>query len=110
MRFKAGDRVRVIKSKTPDKRDHIGRMLIISDVDKDWEYPYSTQGGCWLWCDDELEPAPITNFERIKAMSVEEMAELIDKNYKCRKCYYYGHCNGDCHGGIKKWLESEVSE
>lgn len=59
---------------------------------------------------DSTPPKPKTNFDRIKSMSVEEMAEFIDKNYKCRKCYYYGRCNGDCHGGIKKWLKSEVQE
>ena len=58
---------------------------------------------------------PKTNFDRIKAMSVEEMAEYIflyDSEYCCY-CIYNGadHSNGyDCREGIQKWLESEVEE
>lgn len=53
----------------------------------------------------------MTNFERIKAMSVEEMAELL-----CRKCcvveeklckhYYVFNCVNE----IKHWLESESKD
>ena len=49
-----------------------------------------------------------TNYDRIRNMSVEEMANLICHNYRCRKCAYTKCCNGECEIGIKEWLESEV--
>ena len=63
-----------------------------------------------------------TNFDRIKAMSVEEMAECINRflivGGNCeRYCAYTkdGRCNkfdndgkGGCVDGIRLWLESEV--
>lgn len=54
----------------------------------------------------------MTNFEKIKQMSVEEMVMLICYNYKCRKCvqYHRQECDGYCYNGIKEWLESEVQE
>ena len=71
----------------------------------------------------------MTNYERIKNMSVEEMAEVISKidfyirpphNSLCQMCCAYtknGRCNkfvddgrGGCTDGIKQWLESEVTE
>ena len=48
----------------------------------------------------------MTNFEKIKQMSVEEMAEIIT-------CPYLGErvdCCDDCIECNKKWLESEVRE
>lgn len=59
----------------------------------------------------------MTNFEKIKAMSVEEMAETIKHTIEdCEKyCAFTknGKCNsfgdGDvCAKGIELWLESEV--
>lgn len=69
----------------------------------------------------------MTNYERIKNMSVEEMAEAMNKsaddglyNLGCQKyCAYTtnGRCNkvsgngkGGCIDGIKQWLETEVEE
>lgn len=70
-----------------------------------------------------------TNFDRIKKMSVQEMAELIHRadNFAriphkaiCERCCAYtknGKCNkyrgdgkGSCVDGIKQWLESESEE
>lgn len=54
----------------------------------------------------------MTNFERIKAMNIDEMAEFI-KNCACENsCAFEVACwNGDkdcdCNNGIKQWLESE---
>ena len=58
----------------------------------------------------------MTNYERIKNMSVEEMAQFI--NYTeaapCFSCNYTGHSCGNgskpeiCISEIKKYLESEV--
>lgn len=68
----------------------------------------------------------MTNYGRIKNMSVEEMAiaifnlDFIDNGLNCENCCAYtkdGECNktdndgkGTCIDGIKKWLESEVQE
>lgn len=72
-----------------------------------------------------------TNYERIKAMSVEEMAEFLQKtfdenkeNFGCYGCMHYEthHYPDDCktrengkpcywlsiEGNIKKWLKSEA--
>ena len=66
----------------------------------------------------------MTNFERIKNMTVEEMAEMIfnDANngyYYCNYCsyqsFYAPHCTAveiaqSCKKAIAKWLESEVQD
>lgn len=55
----------------------------------------------------------MTNYERIKAMSVEEMAEII---YDCcQHCIYqdkecYNNEDMRCSDGNLKWLNSEVEE
>lgn len=60
----------------------------------------------------------MTNYERIKGMSVEEMAELLAAEDGCEtfcafvkdgRCDSYG---GDkpCNKGIELWLNSEVEE
>lgn len=52
----------------------------------------------------------MTNHERIKNMSVEEMAEFI-RDTNCSHCIDNCHSGtpykGGCNKGIKKWLESE---
>lgn len=72
-------------------------------------------------CNEKLK---ITNFEKIKQMSVENMAEmLLDESEKhftyCNHCshqsFYAPHCTSsnlriDCIHAVKKWLESEVEE
>ena len=52
----------------------------------------------------------MTNYERIKKMSVEEMANFLYKTGDCSCCSaVYGNCfNEDCDKGVKIWLESEV--
>ena len=50
-----------------------------------------------------------TNFERIKNMSVEELAEFIDSGDECGFCNQFGvdtgrKCDGDCVECIKHWL------
>lgn len=56
----------------------------------------------------------MTNFERIKAMSVDEMAKLLCDCSDCGNdgCYGNDLCiqgDGACNG-LVKWLESEVEE
>lgn len=74
----------------------------------------------------------LTNYERIKAMSIDEMAEFMFRMVDCVSCQnklmnngdfrgtkkcndkdFYAMCNGDgtkCFKVCKEWLESEVSE
>lgn len=61
----------------------------------------------------------MTHFERIKQMSINEIAEFlfVHQFAKCSNCDYYGkQCSGryfddkSCTMGIKHWLESEVEE
>ena len=51
----------------------------------------------------------MTNYERIKNMSVEEMANLIDSFRNCGHCRRYGN---NCFPtfNTEQWLESEVDE
>ena len=58
--------------------------------------------------------APMTNYDRIKAMSVEELAQLLCNCSDCGngRCYGNDLCtqgDGACNG-LVKWLEQEVSE
>lgn len=53
----------------------------------------------------------MTNFEKIKNMSVEEMAEWLQNTLKeCDVCIYGEHntCPCTCIYGITEWLESEA--
>lgn len=57
----------------------------------------------------------MTNYERIKAMSVEEMAELLLDTDCQPYCAYTknGRCDSydfPCRNGVVKWLNSEVEE
>lgn len=56
----------------------------------------------------------MTNFEKIKDMSVEELAEILNESFACDRCPNAEFC--DCTIGESctdtwiKWLESEVEE
>ena len=56
----------------------------------------------------------LTNYERIKAMSVEEMAELFSDYTSCEMCPQLDWCIergvslDECKQVIKQWLESEA--
>lgn len=60
----------------------------------------------------------MTNYEKIKQMSVEEMARLmynITGDVNCGRCKGYNYCkfftsHDECEKSIKKWLESECIE
>ena len=60
----------------------------------------------------EEESQAMTNFDRIKAMSIDELAKFIpDWSYtKACKCdeLPYAQCNYECDKCVKEWLESEV--
>ena len=57
----------------------------------------------------------MTNYEKIKQMTIDEMAEFI-KHCDCEtSCAFevacwYGDKDCDCNNGIKQWLESESEE
>lgn len=59
----------------------------------------------------------MTNYDRIKAMSIEEMAYFINRDCDgvCNCCVFRRNENcydneDKCEFGIKQWLESEVEE
>ncbi|MGN1138292.1 MAG: hypothetical protein ACI4RM_02505 [Ruminococcus sp.] len=60
----------------------------------------------------------MTNFEKIKQMNIDEMAEQLFFILDCDDCpiekykgYSDQNCNnGTCKGALKKWLESEAEE
>lgn len=55
----------------------------------------------------------MTNYEKIKSMRIEEMAELLQESPFCTMveddCIYGWHEN-DCVAHAKEWLNSEVEE
>lgn len=69
----------------------------------------------WLSKDESrvFDPKPRTNFDRIKAKSIEEMAAFIFNGSICDKCVRRG-CSGtydfenECHDGIIKWLKQNI--
>lgn len=55
----------------------------------------------------------MNNYEKIKQMTVEEMAEFLFNNAACGFCIYeFDECNEaiGCVEGIKQWLLQEVEE
>lgn len=57
---------------------------------------------------------PKTNYDRIRNMNVDELAEFLEefKKYRCPNCAYHYEeepCfDKYCENGLKQWLESEV--
>lgn len=55
----------------------------------------------------------MTNYERIKSMSIDEMADYFNEIFDCTNCpndMYLCESNGYvCTKYIKRWLESEVN-
>lgn len=65
-----------------------------------------------------LDYEPMTNADRIRAMTDEELAEWIAKHMYCAECMYFndetGTCNYEyrygkgCNGAMLDWLKQEV--
>ena len=60
-----------------------------------------------------VEAVQYTNFERIKNMSVEELADFLYSETECGFCNNFGirtgrKCDGDCVECIIFWLRSEM--
>lgn len=57
----------------------------------------------------------MTNFEKIKSMGVDELAEKLNDLFTCDHCPLAEFCDeiiGEmtCTGVLKEWLESEAKE
>ena len=59
----------------------------------------------------------MTNYEKIKSMSVNEMAEFLDDNFtfSCETCHHGDNCvvleySDECRKALKKWLKAESEE
>ena len=55
----------------------------------------------------------MTNYDRIRNMSVDEMAEFINGRSPCDTCKLHDGqtcANVWCIQGVKQWLESEVDD
>ena len=60
----------------------------------------------------------MTNYEKIKSMSIEDMADKMDDIIDCANCpkelrlYCDTFCNSEhwCNKVIKQWLNSEVKD
>lgn len=64
--------------------------------------------------DERQEEEKLTNFQKIKNMTLDEMAEIIQLNvdYKCDFCKGYAcdevpEYSEKCNDGIKQWLQEE---
>ena len=52
----------------------------------------------------------MTNYEKIKNMSVEKMAEFLSTNdYLCQLCSEDEPCDRECHSHYMNYLEREVT-
>lgn len=52
----------------------------------------------------------MTNYEKIKNISIEEINETCDSVAFCSQCKYYDFNYDLCIKNVKQWLESEVDE
>ena len=86
---------------------------------EEWIKIYTAKDGTWdkdYLIDKayEIITSPIkTNYDRIKSMSVEEMAEYLSDHWSCIGCAFEKDCDDNyisCHKNIKQWLEREVEE
>lgn len=50
----------------------------------------------------------MTNYEKIKEMSIDELAEYIESITTCSYCPIEECACNYCYGSIKEWLENEV--
>lgn len=61
-----------------------------------------------------ITPVKMTNYDRIKSMSVEEMADMFFYSWSCEFCVVHDKCKENnyenCIKNVKQWLLQEVSE
>ena len=84
----------------------------VCDIDN-----HNTWYGCPICEKAELKCGEVkkqTNYDRIRNMSIEDFTNFIYYNYRCQRCAFHNDfepaCEGECREGIKKWLESEVTD
>lgn len=89
---------------------------------EEWIKIYNAKDGTWDKDDlidkaYEIITSPIrTNYDRIKSMSVEEMAEYLSDHWSCIGCAFEKVCDDNlyryisCHKNIKQWLLQEVNK
>ena len=60
----------------------------------------------------KVKPKAITNADRIRAMSDEELAEWLDHHVSCSRCPIYEKCifYKTCDENLQAWLKEEVKE
>lgn len=51
----------------------------------------------------------MNNFEKIKAMNIDEMAKILSSDCanRCPKYFQFKKCYGNCQENVKQWLEQE---
>jgi hypothetical protein len=56
------------------------------------------------------------NIDKLKQMTARQITDIIcideegQISSNCNICYSSGACNGDCYGGVLKWLETEATD
>ena len=86
-----------------------GKYSLTFNTDNQFYYQHIQQAArdC---VDGILPPPPLTNAQRIRAMSDEELAEFITGTDFCETTCHQEHvCDGQCKKPVLKWLKQEVS-
>jgi hypothetical protein len=94
MKFKIGDKVRVVKtiSSWEKKKEHLGKVYTIAGIYENHDYPYSFRECTnFDWCDEELELVPFTKADLKDGMVVEcsdgKRKMLINGAFRGTHCY-----------------------
>lgn len=59
----------------------------------------------------DCENKIVTNADRIRAMSDEELAVFLHMHINCGVCSHFSNCNfNECEDGLLKWLQAPVEE
>lgn len=74
---------------------------------KDWPCPNTCgyMGTCDGW-----EPNPITNYDRLRTMSMEKLADLVTGDMCELLCGAPLVCEGQCKQKMLDWLRQEAAE
>lgn len=64
--------------------------------------------GCWEG--SHYKPKPITNSDRLRAMTDEGLARIIVDDWCAIVCEDTPFCDGKCESRVLDWLKSEVKE
>lgn len=113
MRFKVGQKVRVVKPYSGSEFSDGDIVEIVRIGTEDGEtmncYGAVTSPAHYIWYLYEDEVAPLTNADKIRNMTDEELAKFFfEPNQEfCRKCKYLGSdCDGlYCKDSMLEWLK-----